>query len=88
MHIGVIGINHKLAPVALRETIAKACARRFALGNPLTDATFVLLSTCNRCELYFHAPSLSLGHEQILSILKEQIQEDFDQKLYTFFGYD
>lgn len=88
MHIGVIGINHKLAPVALRETIAKACARRFALGNPLESATFVLLSTCNRSELYFHAPSLASGHEQIIAILKEEIEEEFDQKLYTFFGFD
>ncbi|MCE5294707.1 MAG: hypothetical protein LLF94_08865 [Chlamydiales bacterium] len=88
MHIGVIGINHKLAPLALRETIAKACARRFSLGNPLLDGTFVLLSTCNRSELYFHASSLSSGHEEILSILKEEIEGDFDQKLYTLFGLD
>lgn len=88
MHIGVIGINHKLAPLALRETIAKACAKRFALGNPLQDGTFVLLSTCNRSELYFHAPSLASGHEQIIAILKEEIEEEFDQKLYTFFGFD
>lgn len=88
MNIGVIGINHKLAPLALRETIAKACTRRFGLGNPLSDGTFVLLSTCNRCELYFHAASLAYSHEQILSILREEIEEEFDQKLYTFFGFE
>lgn len=88
MHIGVIGINHKLAPLALRETIAKACTRRFSLENPLHDGTFVLLSTCNRSELYFHSTSLAAGQEQILSILKEEIEEEFDQKLYTFFGFD
>ncbi len=88
MQIGVIGINHKLAPLELREAIAQACARRFGLGNPLRDGTFVLLSTCNRCELYFHAESPTYSHEQILSILKEEITSIFDQKLYTFFGYD
>ena len=88
MQIGVIGINHKLAPLALRETIAKACARRFGLANPLDDGTFVLLSTCNRCEIYFHSYNLSAGQEQILSILKEEISETFDQKLYTFFGME
>ena len=88
MQIGVVGINHKLAHVELREAIAKACTRRFGLGNPLLGATFVLLSTCNRCELYFHAESPTYSHEQILSILKEEVNAHFDQKLYTFFGYD
>jgi len=88
MHIGVIGINHKSATVALRETIAKACSRRFSLENPLGCGTFVLLSTCNRSELYFCTDSLSTGHEQIVSILKDEVADDFDQKLYTFFGYD
>ncbi len=88
MHIGVIGINHRSAPLQLRETIAKACARRFSLENPLSNASFVLLSTCNRSELYFCSESLSFHHEQILSILKDEVAYDFDQKLYTFFGYD
>ncbi|MBS0635786.1 MAG: glutamyl-tRNA reductase [Verrucomicrobia bacterium] len=88
MQIGVIGINHKLAPVALRETIAKACVRRFSLQNPLENASFVLLSTCNRSELYYHSPSLGISHEQIMAIFKEEIDDDFEQKLYTFFGYD
>ncbi len=88
MHIGVVGINHKLAPLALREVIAKACARHFSLGNPLSDGTFVLLSTCNRSEIYFYSTSLSATHEQILAILKEEIGQDFEQKLYTFFGFD
>ncbi len=88
MDIGVIGINHKLAPLAIREMIAKACARRFSLENPLRHGSFVLLSTCNRSELYFQAPSLAASHEQIVSILKEEIEEEFDQKLYTFFGFD
>ncbi len=88
MHIGVVGINHKSAPLVLRETIAKACARRFSLENPLGSASFVLLSTCNRSELYFCSESLAQHHEQILAILKDEVQTDFDQKLYTFFGYD
>lgn len=88
MQIGVVGINHKLAPVALREAIAKACTRRFSLGNPLADCTFILLSTCNRCELYFYSENLSYCHEQILTILKEEMLDDFEQKLYTFFGLD
>lgn len=88
MHIGVLGINHKLADVTLRETIAKACQRRFFLENPLDEGSFVLLSTCNRTELYISAEDLVAAHQTILSILKEEIAVDFEQKLYTFFGLD
>lgn len=88
MQIGVIGVNHKLANVDLRETIAKACQRRFFLENPLEEGTFVLLSTCNRSELYFSAEDLVQAHQQILAILKEEIVQEFEQKLYTFFGFD
>ncbi|MBS0654680.1 MAG: glutamyl-tRNA reductase [Verrucomicrobia bacterium] len=88
MHIGVVGINHKLANVSLRETIAKACQRRFFLENPLKNGTFVLLSTCNRSELYFSAEDMVQAHSEILAILKEEITHEFEQKLYTFFGFD
>lgn len=88
MQIGVVGVNHKLASLACRETIAKACQRRFLLDNPLSHGTFVLLSTCNRIELYFTAESLSSCHEEILNILKQELREEFEQKLYTFFGFD
>lgn len=88
MHVGVIGINHKQAPLELRETIAKACQRRFGLENPLEEGSFVLLSTCNRSELYFSSSSLALTHEQIIATLQEEIADDFEQKLYTFFGFD
>jgi glutamyl-tRNA reductase len=88
MHIGIIGINHKLADLLLREAIAKACQRRFSLENPLHDGSIVLLSTCNRTELYFSAEDLVLAHQKILSILKTEVEIDFEQKLYTFFGLD
>lgn len=88
MQIGIVGVNHKLANVGLRETIAKACQRRFFLENPLKRGAFVLLSTCNRSELYFSAEDLVETHQQILAILKEEIAQEFEQKLYTFFGPD
>jgi glutamyl-tRNA reductase len=86
MLIGILGINHKQADVGLREIIASAFQKHFALLHPLKS--FVLLSTCNRCELYFSADDLALAHQSILAILREEIATDFEQKCYSFFGGD
>lgn len=58
MAIYALGINHKTAPVALREQLAFApeqvpfALRELATVVKVTDA--VILSTCNRTELYFN----------------------------------
>lgn len=56
MHIVVIGLNHKSAPVAVREQIAFAPERQAEALRQLLAAPEVfeglLLSTCNRVELY------------------------------------
>ncbi|MCS7265762.1 MAG: glutamyl-tRNA reductase [Armatimonadetes bacterium] len=55
MHIIIVGINHKVAPVELREKVAfseecLADAYRHFLANGIEEV--VLLSTCNRTEVY------------------------------------
>ncbi|UCG50080.1 MAG: glutamyl-tRNA reductase [Phycisphaerales bacterium] len=56
MKILVIGLNHKSAPVAIREKLAcstEEIGRALAcLKRMFCEAEFVLLSTCNRLELY------------------------------------
>ena len=56
MEIFVLGLNHKTAPVSVRERLAfdadAAAGALKALKARFTDAEFVLLSTCNRVELY------------------------------------
>src|SRR5262249_51645888 len=89
MRIGVVGINHKLADLKLRETLAKACQRRFGPGQSTHGShTFILLSTCNRTEVYFSSEDLAQSHSYFLSILNQEVDEDFDQKLYSYFGKD
>lgn len=89
MRIGVLGINSKLADLHLRERLAKACQKYFALQNCLHGPhRIVLLSTCNRTELYFYSHDLAEAHIYILSILRQEIQDEFDQKLYSYFGVD
>ncbi|MGK5594138.1 MAG: glutamyl-tRNA reductase [Parachlamydiaceae bacterium] len=89
MRVGVIGINHKLADLNLREKLAKACQRRFGIGNSIHEGhAFLLLSTCNRTEIYFSSDNLALTHTYILSILRQEVLEEFEQKLYSYFGKD
>ncbi len=89
MRIGVVGINHKLADLALRERLAKACQRRFSSGSSMHGThAFVLLSTCNRTEVYFCSDDLTNTHSYLLAILRNDVDQEFDQKLYSYFGYD
>ena len=89
MRVGVVGINHRQASLRLRELLAKTCQKWFGIGrNILTNEKFVLLSTCNRTEIYFSSESLAETHSSILSIIRKEVSEDFDQRLYSFFGID
>jgi glutamyl-tRNA reductase len=57
MAFNVLGLNHKTAPVALREKVAFDEARLIAALGTLKEqggiAEVVILSTCNRTELYW-----------------------------------
>ena len=81
MHIGVLGINHKLADLSLRETLAKAFQGCYERISTLSGS-FLLLSTCNREELYFSSTDPAETHVQILRILRTQVNTEFEQKLY------
>jgi glutamyl-tRNA reductase len=67
MHIHCLGLNHQTAQVGLRERIAfgedetKAALARLGSGSgsqPETLTEMVILSTCNRVELYAVSPAL------------------------------
>ena len=89
MRIGVLGINHKLAELTLREQLAKACHQRFTIGGwRHDDHHFVLLSTCNRTEVYFSSDDLAETQSYLIGLLREDVDGDFEQKLYSFFGSD
>jgi glutamyl-tRNA reductase len=89
MRVGIIGLNHKLAALGLRETLAKVCQRRFGPETSTHgDHAFILLSTCNRTEIYFSSQDLPNTHSYILSVLRSEVFEEFDQKIYSYFGND
>jgi len=86
MRVGIVGINHKQASVQLREKLAQTCDKWFGSGR--TRETFILLSTCNRIEIYFTSDNLADTHTNIFHVIREEVDESFDQKMYSFFGED
>ncbi len=62
MKIIVTGLNHKSAPIDIRERLAfdaaDATKALRQLKHKFPDTEFVLLSTCNRVELYSVSPVL------------------------------
>jgi glutamyl-tRNA reductase len=88
MRVGVLGLNHKTADLALREPFARA-ARTLARERALFFAhPTVLLSTCNRTEIYFSASDLSEAHSDLLAHLRRYLDVPFEHRLYTYFGID
>lgn len=92
MHVGVIGINHKLANLKLREAFAQICRERFCLRKTThLNLHLVVLSTCNRSEVYFSSKDLPVSHSYILNLFRRDLRDEeyeFDQILYSYFGQD
>jgi glutamyl-tRNA reductase len=84
-----IGINHQTAPVSIREKVAFTPA---SLANALKlfakqkqDAELVILSTCNRTELF--ANSEQIDPQDLATWLAQYHQinaQDLQQHLYTY----
>ena len=96
MTILVLGINHKTASVDLREKVAfsdekKATALSQIQEQGLADST-VILSTCNRTEVYLHNKSISPEEHQLWANQIEQWfatlhnipVEDLESSLYCW----
>lgn len=89
MQIGVVGLNHKLASLRLRENLARACQERFSSHcTQLGSTATVLLSTCNRTEIYFSSNDLAASHSDILQVLRDTLVDEFEHRLYSYFGRD
>lgn len=88
LRVGVLGINFKTAELQMREAIAK-CAARIAGEKALFfPHSTVLLSTCNRTEVYFSADDLAQAQSDVIALLRPHIEEPFEHRLYSYFGAD
>ncbi len=91
MHIVLMGMNHKTAPVEVRERLAAACAQR---SNPVALRTrlrhvdeIFFLSTCNRVEFLFTSARPEGAIQEVRGLLKAHLGQpllDVDPHLYVF----
>ncbi len=72
MHIVVVGLNHKTAPVEIREKVALGADDMAPVLAELKASPGVveaaLLSTCNRCEAYVAAPEYHPAVDSVLGL--------------------
>ena len=95
VHILLIGVNHTTAPLGLRERLAignndlAAALDHFAQSNgqgPRSLIEGVILSTCNRLELYAAADDPHQGLEELIQFLSQKRRvpvEAFSETLYV-----
>ena len=83
MHILLVGLNHKTAPVEVRERIAFDTEGTENMLGRLRErwgsCEFVLLSTCNRVELYCALDKSDASPTELAKFLASQRDIDFDQ---------
>ncbi len=92
MSVIVVGLNHRTAPVELRERVAVPSSRMVKALHDLSSrehlAEVVLLSTCNRTEIYARSTKFHSAVSDVLDFLAEQGSappEDFSEHLYTYY---
>jgi glutamyl-tRNA reductase len=96
MHIVVVGLNHKVAPVEIRERLAftsdclEEALQQFVsndgVGKQGCGVEGVILSTCNRTEMYSLTKKVNSGHEAICRFMADfhrLPQGEFADCLYT-----
>jgi len=96
MKITVFGLNHKTAPVDIREKLAFDAVETIKVLKQLKyrfrDAEFVLLSTCNRVELYMvstHTREVRTETiAELLSKFHNVALKDFQDLLYVYDNED
>jgi glutamyl-tRNA reductase len=88
----VVGLNHRTAPVELRERVAVPSSRLDKALHDLSSrehlAEVVLLSTCNRTEIYARSTKFHSAVSDVLDFLAEQggaPPEAFSEHLYTYY---
>jgi glutamyl-tRNA reductase len=90
MHIHCLGLNQTTAPVALREKLSlsedviRAALSRLGCGDELTVfVELIILSTCNRTELYAVSNELAFAQlETFLSDVRGIAVDQFSSHLY------
>ena len=89
--IGLLGINHKSAPISVRENYSFDSQEIISFGNQLIAEKavegIVVISTCNRTEIYFNTANKNESniYQSITSSLKKFKNKDCDFKKHFYF---
>ncbi|WAH38947.1 glutamyl-tRNA reductase [Alicyclobacillus dauci] len=93
MHIVVLGMNHRTATVELRERVSLGTDALQHVLTQLRESRTVMesivLSTCNRTEIYALVNSVRAGHDYLLTVLSGTSgidKEEIDQSTYFIQG--
>ena len=91
MHLFLLGVSHRTAPVDLRERLDFSSrdvgAAVEALAAKSSAAESVVLSTCNRSEIYVASGAIASAHDEIIRFLTEYHNlpaETFAPHLFSF----
>ncbi len=80
MHLVMVGLSHESTPVEWRERVSfSRDAATEALGRLLSDSRLteaVILSTCNRTEIYVLAESVDAGESRIREFIRQHVGQD------------
>ncbi|OFW36831.1 MAG: glutamyl-tRNA reductase [Acidobacteria bacterium RIFCSPLOWO2_12_FULL_67_14] len=92
MHLFLLGVSHRTAPVDLRERLDFSSrdvgAAVETLAARASAAESVVLSTCNRSEIYVASSEPSRAREELIAFLSEYHQLPRDAFLPHLFTYD
>ena len=82
----LLGLNHKTASVATREKVAFSEAEKIEFIGNLTDCHScngaVILTTCNRTEIYMSTEDISDGRKLLINNLENYLNEDIRNCTY------
>lgn len=79
MKMVCLGVNYKTAPVEIRERFAVASHKLQSVGQQICSleavSQCVLLSTCNRMEIYFWSSCPDSASEQIMELFLDKFED-------------
>jgi glutamyl-tRNA reductase len=83
----VVGASHRTAPISLLERLSRLEGSRVLIGGHVAEA--VLLSTCNRTDVYAVVPAFHPGLQQIGEVMAATTglrYDEFAGSLYVYHG--
>lgn len=89
MHIMVVGVDHTTAPIAMRERLACTSRQTPQLLQAAREIAqeCVVLSTCNRVELYAVCSEEPQGCSELLRVLSETREVAYDELEAHYFSF-